>query len=413
MTITTQRQFRINGVVDTDRPVWENCELLAESATSWMTYGYFRGQIGVIINAPAQPIKHFNDSNIIGEITVTEIPLRDLYNSVEIDFPHVDLLDQRDLITFSIPENQRLERETPNTLNISTDFFNNPVQAQQIALTEIRQSRLNIIVNLSTDYTSMDLTAGDVVELSNDYYGWDKKKFRVMNVTETDAEEGSIVLNFVLLEYSDVVYDYSNLSRLVRSRKTGIPGAFVNQNIQTANSVNVAKQLSEAALTNEGRDALSEGGIPTVTIFTNGWSPAEVAGGVNAPGSSFGTIIEATLDIKSVQIVFYGPSGFFTYIVDNTTKTVASGIPLGVSFEVQPPGGSFQLIESRVLEWSTYTTTVVLNDIAQGSIIRILATPINTLSLGSDDPVVEYVSGSSIAVNPSGDAAAAYFTVIT
>lgn len=413
MAITNQRQFRINGVIDTDQPVWQNCELLAESAASFMTYSYHQGQVGVIINAPAQPIKHFTDNNIIGDIDVTEIPLRDLYNSVEIDFPHVDLLDQRDIINFEIPVAQRLERESPSTLKISTDFFNNPVQAQQIALTEIRQSRLNIIVSLTSDYTSMNLTAGDVIELTNEYYGFDQKLFRIVSVSEQDTDDGSITMNFVMIEYSDSVYDYENLSRLIRTRKTGIPGQFVNQNIQTANSVSVAQSVSNAAQTPEGQAALSSGGIPTVLVFKDGWSPSEVAAGVAAPGEFFGLEFGLNVPIKSLQLFFDGPSGFFTYNLDGVNKTVFAGFPLAVSFKVALPGQGFQLRESRLLEWSTLSATVTLIDLPAGSTIRVEAAPMNTLDLSADDPVVAYISGTNVSVQPTGDAASLTSILLT
>lgn len=414
MTQSTQRQFRINGVVDTNRTTWSNAEDIAAAAASWLSWDYFRVQVGVNINKPALPVKHFTDSNILGSINVTETPLESLYNRVEIIFPHVDLTDRTDSVQFEIPDNEKLTREIDNTLRIRTDLFNNPVQAEQIALTELRQARMNKVITFTSDFTAINVTANDIIEVSNDYFGWNKKQFRVVSVDETDLDDGSFVFTFIAVEYSESIYDYDNLRRALRSRKTGIPGAFVNTSVQTANSVSVARSVGSAAQTDEGRAALSEGGIPTVQLIKNGWSPAEVAAGVNAQGSFFGTEIEASQEIKSAQLIFSGPVGFFTYISDGVQKTVASGIPLNVSFETQKPGQSYVLREGRTLEWSTYTAVAVLTDIEPGERIRVIASPVNTLDLSANDPVMTYVSGTGIVANPgSGDAASLVITTFT
>lgn len=415
MTTVTQRQFRINGVVDSNNTNWQNAEDIAGAAASWMTYDYSRNQVAVIINKPGLPVKHFNDDNIITAITVTETSIEGLFNAVQFTFPHVDLTDRKDSITVELPETEWLGSEVRNVLQLETDLFNNPVQAEQIALTELRQNRQSKVAAFSTDFTCMNVTAGDVVELSNDHYGWDRKLFRVVSVEEADDEQGSIVLSFILVEYSGSQYDYDDLRRVERTRKTGIPGSFVNTSIQTANSVAVARQVATAAGTPEGQAALSEGGIPTITVFTYGWSQTEVSNAVSGPsGGSFGlTLGPLPAAIKSAQILFNGPVGQFNYVVDGQSKSVFSGIPLQVTFEVQPEGGAYQVIETKIMEWSTYTTSAVLTDIPLNATLRILASPINTIDLNAADPVVTFVSGTNISVNATGDAASLVMNLST
>ena len=100
-------RYRINGVLSTDKTVMQNMEMITGACQSWLTYDINLGKWAVVINEPGNSIVSFNDSNIVGPISVQGTGLRELYNTVRVEFPHVDLDDEPDYIEDTIPEIDR------------------------------------------------------------------------------------------------------------------------------------------------------------------------------------------------------------------------------------------------------------------------------------------------------------------
>jgi hypothetical protein len=228
---TAQNRYEINGYVDTNNNVYENIESIASAAGAWVTFDHTIGKWSIVINKTGTSTFSFNDSNIIGNISLTETNFTEMYNSVEMQFPHEELLDQTDWVRVDILTGDRLPNEPTNRLTIQTSLINDPVQAQQIALTELKQSRVNKMIEWQSDFSCLGITAGDIVDISNTEFNWNQKLFRIISVGEEDDADGNIVLSFTALEYDADVYDYTDLSRFARSRATGIKPKLINVEI--------------------------------------------------------------------------------------------------------------------------------------------------------------------------------------
>ena len=214
---TAQNRYEINGYVDTNNNVYENIESIASAAGAWVTFDHTIGKWSIVINKTGTSTFSFNDSNIIGNISLTETNFTEMYNSVEMQFPHEELLDQTDWVRVDILTGDRLPNEPTNRLTIQTSLINDPVQAQQIALTELKQSRVNKMIEWQSDFSCLGITAGDIVDISNTEFNWNQKLFRIISVGEEDDADGNIVLSFTALEYDADVYDYTDLANLERS----------------------------------------------------------------------------------------------------------------------------------------------------------------------------------------------------
>lgn len=214
-------RYKINGLIDTSRPVMDNIELVGNSCATWLTYDAMNGRWSVVINRAGSVASSFDDSNIIGPINLSGTGLADLYNSVEVRFPHRDLNDQEDWIKIEIPEVDRLPNEPDNCLTIDLPVINDPVQAQVIGFIELKQARLDKIIEFATDYSKINLQAGDIISVTNDVYGWTNKQFRIIRMEEQD-QDGAIVIGITALEYDANVYDLSDLYRYSRSNQDGI-----------------------------------------------------------------------------------------------------------------------------------------------------------------------------------------------
>jgi len=214
--------YRINGVISTDKTVLQNLETLASAAGSFLSYDIHDSRWSVIINRANVSIASFDDSNIIGSISISSTGLSELYNSVKLQFPHIDLKDNLDYVTLTIPDGDRNTNEPDNELNLQYDILNDPVQAQYLAFIELKQNRLDTAITFNTDYSHMNLKAGDIIDVTNDILGYDGQTFRIISISESDESDGSIILTVRALIYDATIYDTTDLYRYLRSEVTGI-----------------------------------------------------------------------------------------------------------------------------------------------------------------------------------------------
>jgi len=219
---TLADRYQINGLIDTTRPVMENIEKICSAAGSWLSYDIHEGKWGVVVNEAGTPVVNFNDSNIIGNINIGGTGLSDLYNSVKIEFPHRDLRDSADYVTISIPSGDRNANEEDNTLNLSYDIINEPIQAQILGLIELKQSRVDLVINFEADFSYINLKAGDIISVTNSRLGFLEKLFRIISMNEIQDDDGALKIGITALEYKSDIYTLSDLYRYTRSDSNGI-----------------------------------------------------------------------------------------------------------------------------------------------------------------------------------------------
>ncbi len=212
--------FSINGVVSTDRTVMQNVTALCDATGVFLTYDINEGMWGVTINAPTAVSKSFDDSNIIGAVNISGSGINEMYNAVSFEFPHKDIRDQTDYIELKTAEADRYAFELDNELTMSTDLVNDPAVAMYLAGVELKQSRLDKVINFSTDYSSIGLKASNIISVTNVPLGFVNKQFRVTRIVED--EEDALTLNITALEFDDSIYSTDDLIRTYRTKKTGI-----------------------------------------------------------------------------------------------------------------------------------------------------------------------------------------------
>lgn len=272
MSTIIPKIFSINGVIDTAKSVKSNLDIIARACGSWLTFDVTSGKWSVVINQSGESQYSFNNSNIIGSITVSGTGVSELYNAVQLQFPHEDLLDRTDYITFTIPENDLYPNETTNTLNVQYDCINNPTQAELLARRELKQSRVDKIIQFRTDYSKLGVKAGDIIDVTAEMYGYTNKKFRVLNVTEEDQDDHTLIISITAFEYDENVYSSDGLTREERKFENGIIGKCANQTVRNSDAeANSGIDLGALAAANglllllnqaTGRYTLTQGGAP-------------------------------------------------------------------------------------------------------------------------------------------------------
>jgi hypothetical protein len=137
-------------------------------------------------------------------------------------FSHEDLGGHTDFTQIEIPSIDKYPNESINELSLTYDLVTNPVQAQLLGFIELKQARVDKVVQFKTDYSKLGIKAGDIIDITNSVYSWTNQKFRVISTREVDGSEGNIDIELTCLEYDASVYDESNLNRFIRSGANGL-----------------------------------------------------------------------------------------------------------------------------------------------------------------------------------------------
>ena len=245
--------FSINGVIDTEKTVLQNLEILCSASGCWLSYDIAQGKWAVVINRDGSSVASFNDSNILGGINLSNTGLTELYNSVEIEFPHKDIKDRTDYIVFSVDDAVKNPNELDNVLKIQIDCVNDPIQAAYIAARELKQSRVDKIIEFRVDYSYLGLKAGELISVTNTPLGFSNKVFRIVKIEEQDDDDGVLSLSISAIEYDADVYSTAGLEREDRFIDNGIVPEEKNDAIQESNDIDFSdslkRMLAASALT--------------------------------------------------------------------------------------------------------------------------------------------------------------------
>ena len=219
---TLADRYQINGLIDTNEKVIKNAEQILSAAASWLSYDVHTGTWSAVINRAGSSVASFTDDNVLGSVAVSGTGLQDLYNAVQVNFPHRELRDSADFIKIEIPDGDRNANEEDNTLNLTYDNINEPVQAELLGFIELKQSRVDLVVRFETDYSYINLNAGDIIDLTNSRLGFSAKLFRIIAITEKQGNDGALTLDITALEYDANVYDTGDITRYTRTDEDGI-----------------------------------------------------------------------------------------------------------------------------------------------------------------------------------------------
>jgi hypothetical protein len=205
-------RYQIDGALSTFNSVIQNIGKICLSGGAFFTYNAKQGKFGVVVNRAASNTELanafvFSDDNILGSISITSTDLFNVFNQIEIEYPSVNQRDQTDTYFAEIDPSIRNSNEPDNKLSYRLDMVNDRTRVGQLANVDLNQSRINTIIELTADHSSMIVDVGDVVKLTLPLYGYNEKLFRTMKVSEDEGDDGTLSFKFTLLEYDADVYD--------------------------------------------------------------------------------------------------------------------------------------------------------------------------------------------------------------
>jgi len=231
---STIRRYSINGPIDTANDCLTNLQYLLDACDSWLQYSELTGRWRVVMNkgydqAPgATTLSNLflvNSSNLVGGIEISPLDLNETYNQVEVAYPNTNIRDQTDYQVINLFDTNPVvisPNEAVNRLNITLPVVNNAVQAKYISARRILQSREDLVVSFRTDYSGIQVEAGDVIRITHETYGWTDKLFRVSEVAEEKDDQGNLFAAIRAFEYNGTVYADDPVQDFVPSANTGL-----------------------------------------------------------------------------------------------------------------------------------------------------------------------------------------------
>ena len=196
VTKNAEPRYAGGGIDDTAKP---HHEMLTRIGSA-MAGGVFRVGATWTIKAGSytSPIKSFDESNIVhGPLRVDPKVNRDeRFNVVKgLYSSPINYGQPSDHAGFPKKDNLATSQHVLNDggrilyTDLNLYFTPRPVAAQRLSKIALNEHRQEMVAEAGFDLTAMEVTAGDVIELSIDQFGWDKKLFEVHMRERRQAED--------------------------------------------------------------------------------------------------------------------------------------------------------------------------------------------------------------------------------
>jgi hypothetical protein len=258
--------FETNIVLDTEQKLIDNVRELLNPMRAIFTYT--QGKYFLIIENTGSSQLSLTSDNIIGGIKIFGEKKNTKYNRVIGTFVNPEKEWQEDTVSFPPADDSGLPVEDQyatllaedNGTNLEGNFtfqgISNPYQAEELCEIILRRSRNALAVEVMCTSEALNLTIGDLVDLTYTTGGFSSKLFRVYGLTINSDSTVSLKL----IEHQDNFYTWSEKAEAPTIADTTLPNP---NNVQAPASVTLDDQLIE----------YSDGVVITALDVTIGASP--------------------------------------------------------------------------------------------------------------------------------------------
>ena len=247
---TQQARYRINGPVNLGNDCLTNLQEICDACDSWLQYSDIEDKWKIVMNKPFEGLEsnlyhvtsEYDDTsaNLVGGIQVNPIDLNASYNSMQVAYPSASIRDQVDYQIFDFTEPGTAwyapellsPNEPDNKLDVEYPQVNNYIQAAYLGVRKLLQSREDLVISFQTDYSGIQVQAGDVIRVSLTEYGWTEKLFRVSQVSEIQDADYTLYAKITAFEYNASIYTDNALTDFVPADNTGLSNTNIIANVQ-------------------------------------------------------------------------------------------------------------------------------------------------------------------------------------
>jgi hypothetical protein len=228
--------FDCNAVINTGQKLIDNTRTLLKGMRGFLPYT--QGKYKLIIETTGSSVLTLNEDNIIGGIKVSSERKNEKYNRVQVNFVNPEKDYQSDTVVYDT-DHATLKAADGGFLQegiIDLPTITNPYQALEFGEIVLQRSRNNLGLELTANYTAMNLAIGDIVAVTSTITGMSAKPFRVVGM----AINPSFEVALSLIEHQDAWYTFAEKDEVATIPDTSFPNPFT---VQPPSSVTLADEL--------------------------------------------------------------------------------------------------------------------------------------------------------------------------
>lgn len=323
-----ENNMTINGLIKPDKTVQTIQKEILKHSGCMLTWELPEGRWKAIPNANANitGAPEFDDNNIVGEIKVTTSDITTYYNSARAQYVELNHNSVKEEIIVFTPDFELNTNESKHKMELSYPLCNSASEAQRKADVELKQNRLDKVINFKSDYTGLGLEPGDIIKVTNSDYGFTDKTFRAVRVRES-MDKDILLLNITAIEWNNETYtdripfrkpalddiefepeEYADIIDGGNIKDGTLPEEAMNGNIKLG-GVLLSKFIGE------DQSGPSTGGNTLIDLGGNGTDPFEHVFNANVLGATIRNSSESFL-LRS----FMMPQGTFDSVTDPDTN---------------------------------------------------------------------------------------------
>ena len=228
--------FDCNAVLDTGQKLIDNTRTLLKGMRGFLPYT--QGKYKLIVETTGASVLTLNEDNIIGGIKVSSERKNEKYNRVQVNFINPEKNYQSDTIVYDT-DHSTLKAADGGFLQegvIDLPTITNPYQALEFGEIILNRSRNNLGLELTANYTALNLAIGDIVAVTSSITGFSAKPFRVVGM----AINPNFEVALSLMEHQDSWYTFSEKDQVAVIPDTSFPNPFT---VQPPSSLTLDDQL--------------------------------------------------------------------------------------------------------------------------------------------------------------------------
>jgi len=237
-------------VVDTSKKAIENVKEFVKGCRAFLNFS--AGKYKILVESSGSASITLTEDNILGGITVSSKNKNSRYNRVIVNFINPNKNFMSDTAQFPpVDETGIASADQHATMKTADggillegrfDFpmLTSPYQAQEMAEIILRRSRSSLDVTLKADATALELSIGDIVNITHATPGFSAKPFRVQGMS-INADH---TIGLQLSEHQDSYYTFGTQQEVDTIPDTTLPNPF---SILPPASVSLDDELIEYA----------------------------------------------------------------------------------------------------------------------------------------------------------------------
>ena len=222
-------------VVDTSKKAIDNVKDFVRGSRSYLNFT--GGKYKILVETSGSASITLTEDNIIGGIQISSKNKNSRYNRVIVNFTNPSKSYQSDTAQFPpVDETGLASADTHANMKTADgglllegrfDFamLTSPYQAQEMAEIILRRSRSSLDINIKTDATALDLSIGDIVNVTHATPSFSSKAFRVQGMTLNTDHTVSLQCS----EHQESFYTFGTQQEVATIPSTTLPNPFTVQ----------------------------------------------------------------------------------------------------------------------------------------------------------------------------------------